>query len=283
MANYLMHHGVQGMKWGKWNDETRARRLGLKIRRARKKLGAAIAGEELSTKKIRERPDNDRAERKQEARKRKRAAKNLTILSDADLNARINRLEREKRYRQLLQEQDTINTGKQKTDGFSKAMLKLAVKTAVPIVVGSMVKSAISDKGSSSSPEKPKAESGSSKKSKPAVNQKRTEEVYKLIDQVTKERNADIQAMNNMKKEIANDIARSVISSPSTKQVVDTGASIVSQWRAAEYGKDIFNTAVDSIDSGGMNWVTELYKHSDLDENAAVFSIINGSVSDFVY
>lgn len=25
---YLAHHGVKGMKWGVWNDETRARRLG---------------------------------------------------------------------------------------------------------------------------------------------------------------------------------------------------------------------------------------------------------------
>ena len=25
---YLSHHGIKGMKWGVWNDETRARRLG---------------------------------------------------------------------------------------------------------------------------------------------------------------------------------------------------------------------------------------------------------------
>lgn len=29
---YLAHHGVTGMKWGVWNDETRARRLGIRGR-----------------------------------------------------------------------------------------------------------------------------------------------------------------------------------------------------------------------------------------------------------
>ena len=27
--NSLSHYGVKGMKWGEWNDETRARYLGL--------------------------------------------------------------------------------------------------------------------------------------------------------------------------------------------------------------------------------------------------------------
>ena len=29
--NYLSHHGIKGMHWGVWNDETRARRLGLHL------------------------------------------------------------------------------------------------------------------------------------------------------------------------------------------------------------------------------------------------------------
>lgn len=29
-TDFLYHHGVQGMKWGVWNDETRARRLGIR-------------------------------------------------------------------------------------------------------------------------------------------------------------------------------------------------------------------------------------------------------------
>lgn len=31
---YLVHHGILGMKWGVWNDETRARRMGIHKQRA---------------------------------------------------------------------------------------------------------------------------------------------------------------------------------------------------------------------------------------------------------
>lgn len=66
----LIHSGVKGMKWGVWNAETRARRL--KNRRIKAK--------------------------------RKKDAKNRRLLSDKDLKQRVERIELEKKLKNLTEE-----------------------------------------------------------------------------------------------------------------------------------------------------------------------------------
>lgn len=54
-SDSLAHYGVQGMKWGVWNDETRARRLGLKGFR-RNRLGYSMTTEGKNSRFRREHP-----------------------------------------------------------------------------------------------------------------------------------------------------------------------------------------------------------------------------------
>lgn len=69
----LYHHGILGMKWGVWNDETRARYTGNKKRKQVKK---------------------DRYAEKKDVRS----------MSDKELKDKIERLRNEKTYRELLEE-----------------------------------------------------------------------------------------------------------------------------------------------------------------------------------
>lgn len=96
MENYrdaLSHHGITGMKWGVWNEETRRKRLGTKRR-----------------------PSNSSAELKRRKKERERAAKNASLLSDRELDRRIKRLEKEKRFRELSASE--VTPGKQYAKDF---------------------------------------------------------------------------------------------------------------------------------------------------------------------
>ena len=74
---YLAHHGVLGMKWGVWNEETRARYSGHRsARKARKEVAKARYDER----------------------------KDVRTMSDKDLKDRIERLRNEKTYKELLEE-----------------------------------------------------------------------------------------------------------------------------------------------------------------------------------
>ena len=54
----LEHHGILGMKWGVWNDETRARRLGSKEPRKKKYDYSEMSDEELQKKLNRKRNED---------------------------------------------------------------------------------------------------------------------------------------------------------------------------------------------------------------------------------
>lgn len=106
--NYLMHHGVKGMKWG--------------VRRQQKKAY------------------------KQASRARKKdmrnASKNRRQLSDQELDARINRLKKEKQLKELTNEE--LNPGR----AIVNSQLKKVGATAIVGGAAYLAKYAITGKGS---------------------------------------------------------------------------------------------------------------------------------------
>lgn len=76
MDDYLVHYGVLGMKWGVRKDRVKK---SLQKKRATRKQIKSIK------------------------KSRKQAMKNRFLLSESDLNRRINRLERESRLKQLTE------------------------------------------------------------------------------------------------------------------------------------------------------------------------------------
>lgn len=78
MENELYHYGVKGMKWG--------------VRRYQNKDGTlTAAGKRRAVKQ----------ENKQRRKDRKQALKNRRNLSDDELNKRVNRLQQEKKFKEL--------------------------------------------------------------------------------------------------------------------------------------------------------------------------------------
>ncbi len=119
----LYHHGILGMKWG--------------VRRYQNPDGSLTeAGKKRAIKKD-----------------RKQASKNRSLLSDEELDARIKRLEKEKRLRELTDQE--LNRGKKYTDDIMQnvgrqSMNKIAVEgiaAAGGAAVGVLVKTYLNSKG----------------------------------------------------------------------------------------------------------------------------------------
>lgn len=121
----LQHYGVLGMKWGVRRANRKSARLEKrvaklkakkkqqdKLDRAKKKVNKLLEEEQALKGKLKKpkpetKPDNDVVETKPKKEKRH---KRVGQMSDEELRARINRLNMEKQYRDLMQ-----GDGKQKT------------------------------------------------------------------------------------------------------------------------------------------------------------------------
>ena len=115
MDDELYHHGIKGMRWG--------------VRRFQNPDGTLTeAG------KKRERLQNERAARKAVKANKKWASKNRSLLSDDELNERINRLQKEKLFRTLSSEE--LSPGRSEASKLLKQFGTQAISVAIGSVVG---------------------------------------------------------------------------------------------------------------------------------------------------
>ena len=86
---YLSHYGVIGMKWG--------------VRRYQNKDGSLTKAGKKHRQRVEQRAHEKKMREKRAKVKKERleAAKNRSLLSDKELDSRINRLEKERRFREL--------------------------------------------------------------------------------------------------------------------------------------------------------------------------------------
>lgn len=115
----IKQHGTLGMKWGKWNEETRARRL-------RERRGRTSKAEIGSKNNLLSKITNRLTKPAEEPHlKRTHLTKELADISDAELNAAIKRMQLEQTYLQMLKNYPTASDrGRKYTDQFSDELFK---------------------------------------------------------------------------------------------------------------------------------------------------------------
>ena len=141
-SDFLSHYGILGMKWGVRNEETKAR---YSREKAAKK---ARAQEEKNLRTKRKNAKVSRAKQKGINREkvktineeRLEANRNRALLSDAELDRRINRLQKEQRLNQLTQSElqpgryavkkALVNVGTETVKTTGKKVTKAAVAKA---------------------------------------------------------------------------------------------------------------------------------------------------------
>lgn len=105
----LQQHGIMGMKWGVWNEETRARYMG---------TGSKSKWFSKITDKFKKSDEEPHL-------KRTHLTKELADISDAELNAAIKRMQLEQTYLQMLKNYpDASDRGKKYVDQLSDELFK---------------------------------------------------------------------------------------------------------------------------------------------------------------
>ena len=140
----IEHYGVKGMHWGVRNAETQARYAHKKrAKAARKQEAKNIRAKNKAANKSRK---NMRAINSAKVKsindERKEANRNRALLSDAELDRRINRLQKEQRLNQLTQQELTpgryavkkalVNVGTETVKNETKGVVKKVKKKGIP-------------------------------------------------------------------------------------------------------------------------------------------------------
>jgi len=142
VEDFIAHHGVKGQKWG----VRKARPTSGRISKAKRSLITININKGSSAKKEKVAKKAGILKRAIESKKQSKT-EYIHNLSDEDLNARINRLQRENQYRQLMQENvSNIPQPSKQSRGYAdqfKQQLASALISGVTGGVGEFAKAAI--------------------------------------------------------------------------------------------------------------------------------------------